>query len=408
MSRKKLTDRVVKLLRPSSERFEVWDSSAPGFGVRVSPAGRKSFIYLYRFEGRPRRMTLGVYPRMSLATARTRQAEARELLDEKGRDPGAELVKGKRAHREAPNVNDLADEYMEKWAKPRKRSWKEDERLLKLNVLPFIGRKKVADVKRRDIILILDTVMDRGAPIAANRTLAVTRKMFRFGLTRDLVPHNPCEAVQAPAKENQRDRVLNIEEIKQLWKALENGNLVMTPAVRLCLNLMLVTAQRRHEVVTARWQDIDLTSTWWTIPAEIAKNNLPHRVPLSPLACRLLKTAKKDSHEDAVYVYPNPTGAASIRGETVSKAVRRNEAAFGLEHWTPHDLRRTAASQMASMGTARLTIGKILNHVEPGVTAVYDRHSYDQEKRKALNAWGRKLESIITGKKAKVIELKTG
>ncbi len=149
-------------------------------------------------------MTLGVYPRMSLATARTRQAEARELLEEKGRDPGAELVKGKRANREAPTVDDLANEYIEKWAEPRKRSWRKDKRQLESNVLPFIGRKKAADVTRRDIILILDTIMDRGAPIAANRTLAVVRKMFRFGLTRDLVPHNPCEAIPAPAKEPTR------------------------------------------------------------------------------------------------------------------------------------------------------------------------------------------------------------
>lgn len=407
MARKKLTDRAVKLLKPRSERFEVWDTSNAGFGVRVSPAGRKSFIYLYRFEGRPRRMTLGVYPRMSLATARTRQAEARELLEEKGRDPGAELVKGKRANREAPTVNDLADEYIEKWAKPRKRSWRKDKCQLELNVLPFIGRRKAADVKRRDIFLILDTIMDRGAPIAANRTLAVVRKMFRFGLTRDLVPHNPCEAIQAPAKENQRDRVLSAAEIKMLWKTLENDDLDMTLAQRQCLRLILVTAQRRREVVTARWKDIDLGSAWWTIPEEFAKNNLPHRVPLSPLACRLLKAARKESR-DSGFVFPHPRKKDHINEEAVTKAVRRNETFFGLEHWTPHDLRRTAASQMASMGTSRLTIGKILNHVEPGVTAVYDRHGYDQEKRKALNAWGRKLESIITGKKAKVIALKTG
>ncbi len=407
MAKKKLTDRAVKLLKPGNERFEVWDASASGFGVRVSPAGRKSFIYLYRFEGRARRMTLGVYPRMSLATARTRHAEARELLEEEGKDPGAELVKTKRANREAPTVNDLADEYMEKWAKPRKRSWKKDGRLLKLNVLPFIGRKKAADVTRRDIILILDTVMDRGSPISANRTLSVVRKMFRFGLTRDLVPHNPCEAIEAPAKENQRDRVLSAAETKKLWKMLENDDLDMTLAQRQCLRLILVTAQRRGEVVTARWEDIDLGAAWWTIPEEIAKNNLPHRVPLSPLACRLLKAARKES-PGSVFVFPHPRKESHINEEAVTKAVRRNETFFGLEHWTPHDLRRTAASQMASMGTPRLTIGKILNHVEPGVTAVYDRHSYDQEKRKALNAWARKLESIISGKKAKVIELKTG
>jgi len=401
------TDRGVRLLKPRSERYEAWDSLTPGFGVRVSPAGRKTFFWLHRFEGRPRRMTFGTYPRLSLTKARARQAKAREMLEEEGKDPGSELVKTKRANREAPTVNDLADEYMEKWAKPRKRSWKKDERMLKSDVLPFIGRKKAADVTRRDILLILDTVMERGAPISANRTLAVVRKMFRFGLSRDLVPHNPCEAVQAPAKENQRDRVLSIPEIKTFWTTLEKKDLDMTAAIRLCLQLMLATAQRRREVVTAKWADFDLTSGWWTIPEEIAKNNLPHRVPLSPLACRLLKVAKKDA-DDTVYVFPNPGGTVPIRDDVVSKAVRRNESVFGLDHFTPHDLRRTAASQMASMGTPRLTIGKILNHVEPGVTAVYDRHSYDQEKRKALNAWARKLESIISGKKAKVIELKTG
>jgi len=407
MAKKKLTDRALKLLKPRRERFEVWDSSTPGFGVRVSPAGRKTFVYLYRFEGLARRMTLGAYPRMSLATARTKQAKARELLEENGLDPGAELVKGKRARRDAPSVNDLADEYIEIWAKPRKRSWKEDERLLKSNVLPLIGRKKAADVNRRDIIEILDTMMERGAPISANRTLAVTRKMFRFGITRDLVPHNPCEVVPAPAEENRRDRVLTIVEIKQFWSTLEDKDLAMTDAMRICLQLILVTAQRRREVVTVKWSHIDLDSRWWAIPKEIAKNNLPHRVPLSALACKLLREAKKGTR-DSVYVFPNPSDSGSVRDDAVTKAVRRSAKAFGIDHFTPHDLRRTAATQMASMGTPSSTVGKVLNHSEGGVTAIYNRYSYDAEKRKALNAWGRKLESIISGKKAKVIELKTG
>lgn len=412
MAKKRLTDRAVKLLKARSERYEVWDSSSPGFGVRVSPAGRKSFVYLYRFEGRPRRMTLGVYAssghqRASLARARTLYANAREMLEEEGRDPGTELVTQKRARREAATVNDLADEYLEKWAKPRKRSWKEDERLLNSNVLPFIGRKKAADVMRRDIVLILDTIIDRGAPISANRTLAVVRKMFRFGITRDLVPHNPCEAVQAPGKENQRDRVLSADEIAAVWKLLKGTDLDMTAGTRCCLQLILVTAQRRREVVQARWADIDLAAGWWVIPETVAKNKLPHRVPLSPLAIRLLKAAKKAAGVSE-QVFPNPSDSGPIRDDAVSKAVRRNEARFEIPHFTPHDLRRTAASQMASAGTSRLTIGKILNHIESGVTAVYDRHSYDAEKRKGLIAWGRKLEQITKGKSAKVVQLNAG
>jgi integrase len=352
-------------------------------------------------------MTFGVYPRISLSTARLRQAEAQAVLDEEGKDPGAELVRGKRASREAPTVTDLIDEYIEKWAKPRKRSWKEDERILNSDVVPFLGRKKAKDVTRRDIITILDAIVDRGAPISANRTLAIIRKMFRFGITRDIVPFNPCEALPAPAKPNQRDRVLSVAEIKKFWNALENRKLTMTASVRICLKLMLATGQRRREVVTACWDNIDMSAAWWIIPETVAKNGLPHRVPLSPLAIRLFRAAKKEAG-NSDYVFPNPSDTGPIRDDAVSKAVRRNEAAFKIAHFTPHDLRRTAASQMASSGTARLTIGKILNHVESGVTATYDRHSYDQEKRKALSAWGRKLESITSGKKARVIELKTG
>ena len=400
------TDRDVRLLKPRSDRYEVWDTLTPGFGVRVSPQGHKSFFWLYRFEGRPRRVTFGRYPKLSLTKARARQAEAQELLEEKDKDPGAAIVKSRRADREAPTMNDLAAEYIEKWAKPRKRSWREDERQLNSNVLPLIGRKKAANITRRDVIQILDAMVERGSPIAANRTFAVVRKMFRFGITRDLVPHNPCEALEAPAKESKRDRCLTADEIKAFWQELDSDSLKMMPNIRLILKIMLLTAQRPGEAVSVRWSDIDLSTGWWTIPEERAKNELPHRVPLSPLACKLIKTVDKDP--DVGFLFPSYGERSHIRVNAINRAVRINRAAFGIPSFVPHDLRRTAASHMASMGTPRMTVGKILNHAESGVTATYDRHSYDQEKRKALNAWGRKLESIISGKKAKVIEIKTG
>ncbi|MCH7502407.1 MAG: tyrosine-type recombinase/integrase [Proteobacteria bacterium] len=401
------TDRDVKLLKPQAERYECWDSLTPGFGVRVSPEGRKSFFWLYRYEGRPRRITFGRYPALSLTNARARQAKAQELLEEEGKDPGALLVKTRSADREAPTVNDLADEFLEKWAKPRKRSWREDERQLNADVLPLIGHKKIASVTRRDVIQILDAIVERGSPIAANRTFAVVRKMFRFGITRDLVPHNPCEALQAPSKERQRDRCLTADEIKTFWLALDDDGMKIVPSIRLILKIMLLTAQRPGEVISVEWSHLDLSSGWWTIPESRAKNKLPHRVPLSTPACKLFKTIEKASDDDE-YLFPSYGQCGHICTDAVNRAVRINRTAFGIPSFVPHDLRRTAASHMASMGTPRLTVGKILNHVETSITAVYDRYSYDQEKRKALNAWSRKLESIISGKRAKVIELKTG
>jgi integrase len=343
---------------------------------------------------------------MSLSKARQTYANAKAALEDKGIDPGKSLVDGRAASRVAPTVVQLVDEYIEKWAIPRKKSWREDKRLLTHDVIPALGRKKAAEVTRRDIRLLLDGIIERGAPITANRVLAVVRKMFRFAVSRDIVPSNPCEAIEAPAKEASRERVLSKPEIQTIWQSLESQELKMTELVKMSLRMMLVTGQRKGEVVGARWDEMDLAAGWWTIPGEKAKNGLPHRVPLSPLALSLIKRVRELS-ADSAFLFPSSRGNKHIRDDAISKAVRRDETALKVSHFTPHDLRRTAASQMASAGISRLVISKILNHVDSGVTAVYDRHGYDKEKRKALNAWARQLESITSGKKAsKVVSIK--
>ena len=211
------------------------------------------------------------------------------------------------------------------------------------------------------------------------------------------MPTNPCEAIEAPAKEVSRDRVLTQSEIRQFWLGLEDPRLSMSVPIRLMLRLMLATAQRKGEVIAARWGEFDLQDGWWTIPAEKSKNGLPHRVPLSSLALSVLDEIR-DRSAASEFLFPGPQRTKPIRGDAVSKAVRRSADALGIDDFTPHDLRRTAASHMASIGTNRLVIQKILNHAESGITAVYDRHSYDAEKRQALAAWGRWLDALVSGR----------
>jgi integrase len=240
----------------------------------------------------------------------------------------------------------------------------------------------------------------------ANRTLAVVRKMFNFAVGRDIVSVSPCLSVRAPAPEQQRDRVLTVDEICALWHALE-GAKMMSEGSKLALKLQLATAQRKAEIVTAAWNEIDLTEKWWTIPPEKAKNKLPHRVPLSPLALELLQAAKNITG-DSPWVFPSPQTDRHITPEAVDHALRRpGLEALGFT-FVPHDLRRTAASHMTGMGISRLVVSKILNHVERGVTAVYDRHSYDREKRQALEAWALKLKAIIEEAEINVIPLVRG
>jgi integrase len=365
----KFTDRTIAGLKPRSERYEVWETGRKGLGVRVSTEARKTFIYMYRFQGKARRMSLGVYPQMSLADAHLRHAEAQKVL-EQGIDPGAVSHAAKEEARRAPTVAVLAAEYLEKWAKLRKRSWEEDARILEKDVLPAWGQRKAREITRRDVIVLLDGIVARGAPIAANRTLACIRKMFNFALSRDIVQVSACAAVRAPSTENRRDRVLTEEEIRGFWTRLNQ----------------------------ARMDE-------GTIPAQKSKNKLPHRVPLSPLVLEVLAQAREASG-GSHHPFPSPRGDKPMAQIALGHALRKNLGVLGAGDFTPHDLRRTAASHMTGMGISRLTVSKILNHVERGITAVYDRHSYDTEKRQALEAWGDRLHQIIIGNTArKVVSL---
>jgi integrase len=398
----KFTDRQIKTLKPKTERYEVWEDNGKGFGVRISSAGRKSFIFLYRFKGTSRRMTFGNYPSISLADAHASHSKARQLLD-KGIDPATVEQDAREESRRSPTIRRLVEEYIEKYAKPRKRSWKEDERILNKDVIPRWGKRKAQDITRRDIILLLDEIVDRGALIQANRTLAAIRKMYSFAMGRGILESSPCVAVPAPSKENRRDRFLNEEEIKKFWSKLDIAK--MEKSTALALKLQLAVAQRKGEVVGAEWVDIDLINGWWTIPAKKSKNGYPHRVPLSAVAMNILRKLKSLTGNSR-WLFPSPRVGQHIAETSVDHAVRVNAEHFEIDHFTPHDLRRTAASMMTASGIQRLTVSKVLNHVETGVTSIYDRHSYDKEKRQALELWGRKLESIITGKKsAKIVEL---
>jgi integrase len=201
--------------------------------------------------------------------------------------------------------------------------------------------------------------------------------------------------VKAPAKESQRDRVLTTNETRIFWKGLDEAP--MTDGIKLALKLQLVTAQRKGEVVGAALEEFDLEDNVWTIPAVRSKNGQAHRVPLSPLALELIRQARFQGG-DTPWLFPSPTADGPILARSINRAVYKTLPDMGLENVTPHDLRRTAASGMTALGIPRLTVSKILNHVEKGVTAVYDRHSYDAEKRHALEAWASRLKEIVSGK----------
>jgi integrase len=209
---------------------------------------------------------------------------------------------------------------------------------------------------------------------------------------RGVVEHNPAYKVGNPGQEHQRDRVLSETEIRALWIELDRQS---GPAGSV-FKLTLLTAQRRGEVLGMAWSELDLDSGWWTIPSQRAKNKLTHRVPLGPQALVILHQLRARASQDALYVFPGPRRRPISNPQ---KWLIRLKAASAVD-FRFHDLRRTAASMMTGIRIERLVVSKILNHVERGITAVYDRHSYDQEKSAALIKWDRHLARIISGESA--------
>lgn len=396
----RFTDTAIRKLKAKEARYEVFEEGRPGFGIRVTPKRKKSWFWLYRHQGRSRRVTFGSYPEVDLHTAHLKHAEAKQMLSQ-GLDPGDLEASRKQQERHAITVNILASEYLTRHAIPNKRSWREDERILKKDILPAWRYLKAKDITRRDVIALLDRIQDRGATVITNRTLSLIKKLFNFGVERAMLDVSPAAGIRPPAKEMQRDRVLSEDEIKALWLGLDGT--CLSERIQLALKLQLLTGQRKGEILSSTWDQFDFEKAVWTIPGSVAKNGRTHTVPLSPQAMAI---AQRLFSFGGRYLLPGRYGDKPMTARYIDKGIRKALPILGISRFTSHDLRRTAASHMTGIGIPRLVVSKILNHTDRDITAIYDRHDYNAEKRKALEAWGRKVDRIVLGGEgAEVVDL---
>lgn len=415
-----LTDARARALKPGSLRQDLPDGRVPGLFLSVLPSGLKQWTLRYRTQGKQRRLVLGEFgdhPKLTLSKAREAAEKHRPKIRE-GADPVAERVAAKAIP--VDTVGALAKEYVSKQVQVHHRRPDEEERILDVYVLPAWKDRSVRALTRRDVRTLVEPIAERGAPVMANRVLAVVRRMLNFGVRRDWIEANPASLIAKPGRENSRDRVLSDEELRALWRLLErfpatlekqapgrkrakhdkNGNAFcpISPTLAAVQKVRLLTAQRGGEVVAMRWRDLDLrTPAWWTIPGELAKNGQPHRVPLTADVVKIIKAQCPDGE-------PEPDSHVFARvGESVKDRAKKAGASLSrvLEfEFRGHDLRRTAATRMAEARVPRQHISAVLNHVEGGPTAtrVYDRYSYDAEKRAALETWAKELSRILADK----------
>ncbi len=389
----RLTKRYLDTLT-AEKGMEIWDKDFPrgaNFGVRVTKQGTKTFVFRYRStDGRRPKLKLGRFPLVSLAEARN---EAKDLAAQisKGEDPS----RNQREQQAAPTFAEVAEDFLNspRLAQRSPRTRREYRRILEHDLLPAWGPMKAADIRKRHIKVLL-----RGSEIMASRVRALVSVIFNFALEREIVEVNPVSGVRKPAPERTRDRYLNEKEIKTLWEALETEGRVIQCLYR----FLLATAQRSEETRLMKWTDID--EEIWSIPAENTKPGRAHTVPLSPQAVAILEPLRALG---SPYVFPSPSPRGKGRPvEWLSKATSRLRGKCGFD-FRPHDLRRTAATMLADLGTPEETLRKLLNHKSgsTGVTAIYDRADRRADVRRALFAWGAKLDRIVSGKAAKVARI---
>jgi integrase len=393
----KLTAVTVKNLKPKTKKYDVMDAENPGFGVWVYPSGKKAFIYAYRCQGRKGRISLVA---TTLAEAREEYRDLRKLVRQ-GVDPKLQKAEARRQADQELTFGSLSDRYLTEYA-PHKRSGDQDARILKHDVLPRWNQIKAKDIRRRDVQEILKAIVDRGAKVTANRTLAIVRKVFNWGIEQDLIETTPCTGIKAPSKELPADRVLSAAEIVTFWNDLD-----LSVQIHTVLKLELLLAQRIGEVLGMRWDELELDKNLWTLTPDRTKNETVHLVPLPTQAVELIEQMRVLSGSSE-YVFASPRAARSdaaaeklqhpIRGDSVGTALTRAIKEAGVAHFSSHDLRRTAATNISALGHTDDLIGRILNHKNRTVTGRYNRYSYLDEKREALEAWASQLDMLVSNK----------
>jgi integrase len=397
----------------SGQRFVFDDHrDAPrGFGFRITQAGGRAFILQYVADGKQRRKTIGDYPTWTLEAARN---EARELVQRISR--GDDPLEEKRRRRAEPLMKEVALDWLEKHASGL-RSESTIRALVNNDVIPAIGNLKITDVRRRDVIDLVEAKAET-APRSAAQLLIYVRKILTFAADREYIPSNPAADLKPdsihvagkkkPLAPNVRKRVLDPDEIRSFWHNVERADFFKLTA--LALKLVLVTGQRPGEVTGMHESEID--GRWWTIPAiRRGKTETTQRVFLTDTAMKLLNEARAEIHRLAKrrdepwagHIFEARPGKP-LTNHAVARAVSRSRDLLGIKndatwgHWTPHDLRRTMRTGLSACrirpDIAEITFG----HVISGIRATYDQHDYSDETRAAMEAWERRLMAIVEGR----------
>ena len=375
-----LTDAAVKRLKPpTSGQVDYFDAGFPGLALRISYGGRRAWTYFYRVGGKLKRMSLGTYPALGLADAREAWRAARTSA-QAGRDPGID----RKRETGATDFENVLAEWLKR-DQSDNRSKDDVKRIIDKDVTPAWKHRQLDDIGRRDVLDVIDAVVDRGAPVGARRLHAHLHRFFRWSVGRGIIKSNPMADMPKPGSETKRKRALSDSELKAVWNAATKLGWPFGSAVQ----LLILTGARRSEIGDLRWPEISESQI--CLSGERTKNGEPHDIPLSKPALAIVKDLPRVTECDFVF---------STNGKTAVTGWSKAKKALGSfkEPWVLHDIRRTVATGLQKLGTGLQVIEATLGHVagsRAGVVGIYQRHSFDAEKAAALEAWAGHIMALV-------------
>lgn len=408
---KVLTARFIESIKPAQgQRLEFTDHEIRGLTFRVTGKGAKTWLLRYRLNsGERRKLTIGSYPPVGLADARAKATIALGKVAQ-GQDPAREKAREARTAKtnrltKPATVSDLWRYYDRAHLAQKRPHTQTYGRWLWIKHLePRLGPVRLNELDRHSIKAV---VRDIGAtaPTTANKALSTMRHMLNVAVEEEFLQANPLAGLGNLFEEKSRERVLNDNELRTFWSALRTGpqrtDLPVSERICLALQFTLATAARGGEVIGLHAREIDVEARSWTIPSDRTKSGRAHTIPLSPLAWNILVQAFRTAPTLwACYAFPmRGNDTRPMERASMTRAMNKICRAYGIARATPHDLRRTAATYMASerIGIAPHVLTALLGHAADGarVTQVYNRHRYDSEKRQALEAWAAVMSHIL-------------
>ncbi len=403
----KLTIQEVQRAIAQDGRETIYrDTEIVGFSLKVTPSNSKIFFFQYRIGGRAgitRKIRIGKSPAIKPDEARKialqYAAEVARKLDPQERLKKETSLKLKSRENA---FGKLFEAYSAKQL-IQNRSGDKVKQIFEREFLPSLRDTAIAAIDRSDISKVVSRIHERGAPYAANRALTHAKTFFRWAVSEGYLQGDPTSVMQKPFKgEIERERVLSLDELKLLWPQFEA---VKCKAFGDVLKLLLLTGQRRDEVSSMRWDNLDLNKGLWLMPRSSTKNKLPHVVPLLGLASEIIKSQVRVSVKDektgkltpCPYVFTT-TGRTFISGwsrikDSIDETLVKNKSK--IDNWRIHDIRRTVSTNLGDMGYHDEDIAMLLNHASRGVTAIYNRSTYLEKKKEMLKRWEEKLASAV-------------